>query len=131
MVDAGTRRLVRQRAGNCCEYCRLPEELGDVTFHVEHIVARQHGGTDELSNLALACDRCNLTKGPNLSTKVGGQTVELFHPRQHEWQVHFKFSGPEIVGQTPTGRASVILLKMNAPRRVAIRRRILERGETL
>lgn len=131
MVDGGTRRLVRQRAANRCEYCRLPEELGEVTFHVEHIVARQHGGSDELCNLALACDRCNLAKGPNLSTKVRDQTVELFHPRQHEWQDHFAFSGPEIVGQTPTGRATVFLLKMNAPRRVAIRRRILERGETL
>ena len=57
MVDAESRRLVRQRAENRCEYCRLPEELGDVTFHVEHIVARQHQGGDELSNLALACDR--------------------------------------------------------------------------
>ena len=85
MVDAETRRLVRQRAENRCEYCQLPEEFGDVTFHVEHIVARQHKGGDELSNLALACDRCNLTKGPNLSTKVGGETVELFHPRRHEW----------------------------------------------
>ncbi len=105
MVDAESRRLVRQRADKRCEYCRLPEELGEVTFHVEHIehiVARQHGGGDELSNLALACDRCNLSKGSNLSAKVEGQTVELFHPRQHEWQSHFAFSGPEIVGLTPT-----------------------------
>jgi hypothetical protein len=130
MVDAETRRLVRQRAENRCEYCHLPEVLGDVTFHVEHIVARQHQGGDKLSNLALACDRCNLTKGPNLSTKVEGETVELFHPRQHQWNDHFAFSGPEIVGVTPIGQATVRLLKMNAPRRVAIRRRMLERGET-
>lgn len=42
MVDAESLRLVRLRAENRCEYCRLPEELGDVPFHVEHIVARQH-----------------------------------------------------------------------------------------
>jgi hypothetical protein len=131
MVDAEARRLVRQRAENRCEYCRLPEELGEVTFHVEHIVARQHRGSDELSNLALACDRCNLSKGPNLSTKVEGETIELFHPRQHQWQDHFTFSGPEIIGLTPTGKATVLLLKMNAPRRVAIRRQILARGESL
>ncbi len=131
MIDAESRRHVRQRADHRCEYCRLPEELGDVTFHIEHIVARQHHGGDELSNLALACDRCNLFKGPNLSTKVEGETVELFHPRQHEWHDHFAFSGPEIVGLTPTGRATVQLLKMNTPRRIAIRRRILAHGETL
>lgn len=131
MVDAESRRLVRQRAENRCEYCRLPEELGEVTFHVEHIVARQHQGGDEMSNLSLAFDRCNLTKGPNLSAKVEGETVELFHPRRHKWNDHFAFSGPEIVGVTPTGQATVQLLKMNAPRRVAIRRRILSRDETL
>jgi len=131
MVDAESRHLVRQRAGARCEYCRLPEALGEVTFHVEHIVARQHQGGDELSNLALACDRCNFFKGPNLSTKVEGETVELYHPRQHEWNDHFAYAGPEIVGLTPTGQATVRLLKMNALRRVAIRRRMLARGETL
>lgn len=73
----------------------------------------------------------NLTKGPNLSTKVKGKTIELFHPRRHEWNDHFAFSGPEIVGVTPTGQATVQLLNMNAPRRIAIRRRMLTRGETL
>jgi hypothetical protein len=131
MVDAEARHFVRQRAEHRCEYCRLPEDLGEVTFHVEHIVARQHQGGDELSNLALACDRCNLYKGPNLSTKVEGETVELFHPRQHKWSDHFAFVGPEIAGLTPTGQATAQLLKMNSPRRVAIRRRMLAPGETL
>lgn len=131
MVDAESRHLVRQRAEERCEYCRLPEALGEVTFHIEHIIARQHQGGDELSNLALACDRCNLFKDPNLSTKVEGQTVELFHPRHHEWNDHFAYVGPEIIGRTPIGQATVQLLKMNAPRRVAIRRRMMARGETL
>jgi len=30
---------------------------------IEHIVPRHHGGTDEPSNLALACARCNAEKG--------------------------------------------------------------------
>lgn len=30
---------------------------------LEHIVARAHGGTDDLRNLALACARCNHGKG--------------------------------------------------------------------
>jgi len=60
MIDERTRREVRRRAGERCEYCRLPESAGDITFHVEHIVAQQHRRDDEPSNLALACDRCNL-----------------------------------------------------------------------
>src|SRR5580692_12396034 len=36
-------------------------------FHIEHIIARQHGGSTGLDNLAFACWTCNLKKGPNLS----------------------------------------------------------------
>ena len=39
------RNFVRQRAGNRCEYCRIRYGDFDVAeFHVEHIIARQHGG---------------------------------------------------------------------------------------
>lgn len=30
---------------------------------LEHIVPRNHGGTDEVENLAVACARCNSEKG--------------------------------------------------------------------
>jgi 5-methylcytosine-specific restriction endonuclease McrA len=33
---------------------------------IEHIVPRNHGGTDALDNLALACARCNALKGKRL-----------------------------------------------------------------
>jgi 5-methylcytosine-specific restriction endonuclease McrA len=35
--------------------------LSDVSL--EHIVPRHHGGNDALSNLAIACTRCNAQKG--------------------------------------------------------------------
>ena len=69
-MDVATRRLVRERAGNRCEYCHLPQEALDVTFHIEHITAKQHldEGQDDADNLALACNRCNLHKGTNLDS---------------------------------------------------------------
>ena len=54
-MDAALRKVVRQRAGGRCEYCHLPEEFSELSFHVEHIIPRQHGGTDDPENLALAC----------------------------------------------------------------------------
>ena len=55
-MDAATRSLVRSRAGDRCEYCgRLQSDAPALRFHVEHIKARQHDGSDDLSNLALAC----------------------------------------------------------------------------
>jgi 5-methylcytosine-specific restriction endonuclease McrA len=51
-----------------CIHCRAKLQLGlDGTplngATLEHIVPRNHGGTDELANLALACARCNAEKG--------------------------------------------------------------------
>ncbi len=66
-MDSQTRRFVRQRAAERCEYCQLHQRNSELPHHVEHIIARQHGGSDEIDNLALACHRCNLRKGPNLS----------------------------------------------------------------
>ena len=59
---------MRNRAGNRCEYCQLRQEDSPLAaLHVEHIVPKTHGGTDDLENLALACIDCNLHKGPNLT----------------------------------------------------------------
>lgn len=67
-MDRAARAAVRARAGDRCEYCGLEQRsLPLVTFHVEHVIPRQHGGGDEPENLALACHHCNLHKGPNLT----------------------------------------------------------------
>src|SRR5438876_11654203 len=62
------RASVQERAGYRCEYCQLHQEDSPLAvLHVEHIIPRIHGGTDDLDNLALACIDCNLHKGPNLT----------------------------------------------------------------
>ena len=80
-------------------------------------------GHDNPSGLALACDRCNAFKGPNLSSidPETGDKVELFNPRQDVWSNHFAISGVLIVGLTPVGRATARLLNMNDSRRVELR----------
>ena len=44
-----------------------------------------------------------------------GELVPLFHPRQHEWQMHFAWSDDTllIVGLSPIGRATVERLHLN------------------
>jgi hypothetical protein len=82
---------VRRRAGALCEYCRLPEAAFARPFHIEHIIAKQHGGLTQLDNLALACWACNLRKGPNLTgiDPETGHLTPLFNPRQDVWTDHF------------------------------------------
>lgn len=70
-MDAQTRQLVRERAGQCCEYCRFREHsVPYLVFHVDHIVAKQHLDeiTDDLETLAWACSEWNYHKGPNLAS---------------------------------------------------------------
>ena len=93
------------------------------TYHVEHIRALQHGGTDDESNLALACHHCNLIKGPNLASidPDSGLLSPLFHPRMQTWKDHFKYEEGRILGITAAGRTSVFLMQMNASHRVELR----------
>ncbi len=131
-MDEWLRDFVRQRANNVCEYCRLPQSAATFfTFHVEHIRAKQHGGRDVESNLALACPDCNAHKGPNLTSvdPLTDNVVPLFDPRREHWDDHFIRQGALILGVTPNGRATTALLNMNEPDRLEMREMLLENGE--
>ncbi|MBI3911792.1 MAG: HNH endonuclease [Armatimonadetes bacterium] len=131
-MDAVTRALVRERAGDRCEYCHLRQEhLPFHRFHIEHIVPRQHGGGGDIANLALSCHHCNLHKGPNLTgvDPETGEVVRLFHPRRDRWDDHFAILGAMVIGRTPAGRATARVLRMNSADRVALRIALLTGGE--
>jgi hypothetical protein len=104
-----------------------------VPHQIEHIVARQHGGSDDTENLALACHRCNLHKGPNLSgiDPMTGAVEVLFHPRRDRWPGQFMYRGPYIQGLTPSGRATVEVLALNDPRRLELRMELLGSGRLI
>ena len=104
------------------------QEHSDLPHHVEHIVPRQHGGSDDRGNLALACQRCNLNKGPNLTgiDPVSGEIYPLFDPRREQWSDHFLLQDFRINGRTPTGRATASLLGMNEERRLKLRRELAD-----
>jgi len=126
------RQLVRDRAGARCEYCRLPDSaVPAYPFHIEHVLAKQHGGVDDPDNRCWSCHRCNLHKGPNLSGRdpLTGNVVRLFHPRHQSWNRHFEWLGPILVGRTQTGRATVAVLNINAHRRVELRQRLIDNGD--
>ena len=122
-METATRAQVRARAGDRCAYCRIHQRQYVLTFHVEHILARQHGGSDDAGNLAFACHCCNRYKGPNLAglDPDTGHLTRLFHPRTDAWTTHFHVQAGRIVGRTPEGRTTVQVLNMNQPERVRTR----------
>lgn len=131
-MDSRLVAAVRARAGNRCEYCLIPAGQTLAPFHVDHVIALQHGGPTAPGNLAYACPNCNEFKGPNLASldRVTSRTklVRLFNPRQHRWNYHFSIDGPLVIGRTPIGRATLYLLNMNARRMVALREALIAEG---
>jgi hypothetical protein len=125
------REFVRQRAAARCEYCHLPDVAhSPEDFHVEHIVARKHGGAEDAENLAWACIYCNLYKGPNLTSfdPDTGKMARLFHPRRDRWSRHFRTAGARIIGLTAIGRTTIWLLEMNSGILVSLRSSLIREG---
>jgi hypothetical protein len=130
-LSSDVRDLVQRRAQSTCEYCRLPEDASILPHQVDHIIGKQHRGSDDSTNLCLCCIRCNLKKGPNIASidPGTGLVVALYHPRRQAWREHFAISTDgTIQGQTAEGRSTVQLLDMNEEDRARLRVLLLRRG---
>ncbi|WP_438006242.1 HNH endonuclease [Sorangium sp. So ce321] len=130
-LPTDTRELVQRRAQGACDYCRLPQDASILPHPIDHIIGRQHCGSDDVSNLCLCCIRCNLKKGPKFAS-IDPETrlvVPLYHPRHPSWGEHFAAaSNGSINGLTAEGRATVQLLDMNHEDRARLRAFLLRRG---
>lgn len=58
-LSIATREFVIRRDGAKCSYC------GTLSgpFHIDHVIAVALGGSDDPTNLVVACKPCNLSKG--------------------------------------------------------------------
>ncbi len=122
-MDATLDQMVRDRAGDRCEYCRLPQFGSRAPFEIDHVIPRKHHGPTVSGNLALSCVYCNSFKGPNLSglDPTTGKITRLYHPRRHKWAYHFRFQGSTLIGRTAIGRTTIDVLQMNHVELVALR----------
>jgi hypothetical protein len=129
-VPARLRRLVRERAGERCEYCLLAETDAFFAHEPDHIIAEKHRGKSTADNLALACFDCNRFKGSDIASidPATGQLVALFNPRTQLWNEHFKIKEGKIIPLTATGRATAALLKFNLAERVEVREILFKSG---
>jgi hypothetical protein len=103
----------------------MPQEHDELSFEIDHVIARQHSGPTRPGNLALACSLCNDSKNNRIAAldPVTGEVVRLFDPRHQVWGEHFGWSleGDRILGLTPVGRATAAALNLNRPALVKAR----------
>ena len=120
------RLKVVKRANCCCEYCQSQERYSPDSFSLEHIIPLAKGGTNDLENLAFACQGCNNRKFTSTEAldQATQETVSLYHPRQQQWADHFSWheNCSLIIGLTPTGRATIEQLQLNRSGLVNLRR---------
>ena len=124
---------IRVRFGNCCAYCQTAESLIVTTFEFEHILPRSAGGETVVENLCLSCPSCNRYKASRQTAfdDLTQQTVSLFHPLCDQWSANFAWNedATEIMGLSPSGRATITALKMNRPQILRVRRLWVMLGE--
>jgi hypothetical protein len=86
-------------------------------LEIDHIIPVAEGGSDEETNLWLACPICNRHKSDktHATDPQTNENVRLFNPRTQTWSEHFIWSedGLQVVGLTPIGRATVIALYLS------------------
>jgi hypothetical protein len=117
LVPPAMRQQVIAEAHQCCEYCQTQQQLIGMPLVIDHIIPRSLGGSQDRTNLAASCYRCNEFKGPRIRgiDPITGESAALYNPRQQPWTEHFTWieSGTQIKGLTATGRATVDILKLN------------------
>ena len=62
------RKRVLERDGWQCQYCGKMLEGSDAT--ADHILAKENGGIDEMSNLVAACRKCNGEKSDRVIVRM-------------------------------------------------------------
>ena len=66
------REYLLEKWGRRCAYCGAT----NTPLQVEHIVPRARGGSDRISNLALACEPCNIKKGTQTAAEFGHPDIQ-------------------------------------------------------
>jgi hypothetical protein len=126
------REKVERRAVCRCEYCRAPQAVTGVRYHLDHIIPESQGGTDDMENLALACPMCNAYKSAHIlgADEHGSDDRRLFNPRKDNWDDHFVFDAVtlQLRGKTVVGQGTVNRLRMNDAIQIEARRSWLELG---
>ncbi|HEY1083898.1 MAG TPA: HNH endonuclease signature motif containing protein [Prosthecobacter sp.] len=126
-IPATLRQRVWERASGLCELCLLHEHDDWLSFQIDHLISRKHGGRSVFSNLALDC---NLAKGSDLGslTSKSGMLIPFFNPRKDRWADHFRLNGARIIPLSDTGEVTSRILAFNSTKRLLKRREVAMAG---
>ena len=88
-ATADVRRIVRERDGNRCVYCR--NDIRDREWHMDHRYPYSRGGRSHIGNLVTSCRDCNLRKGTALWEPVYHPPLEAHIIAWLRYLSHIRF----------------------------------------
>lgn len=124
-ISKKVKQLVADRAEHCCEYCLSQAKFSPDYFSIEHIIPSIKAGSNKLDNLEYSCLACNNHKFTAVSAldPLTGLEAPPYNPRLDNWNEHFRWSDDcsELIGISPTGRATIERLYLNRKNVVNLR----------
>ncbi len=124
-IRTALRRQINADARHRCGYCLTSAKITGTPLEIDHIVPESLGGPTARENLWLACSMCNDHKQNRIAAPdpATDEIVRLFDLRRRVWLDHFGWNdeGELIIGKTPTGRATVVALRLNCAELVEAR----------
>lgn len=127
-VSAEARRIVRERANFCCEYCGVSEQDTGGELTIDHFQPQAKSGTDDLTNLLCCCQRCNQYKADYWPEDEAAPA--LWNPRQEHGRNYFVLlADGTLYPRTAVGTFTSTRLRLNRSPLVAHRLREMRRTE--
>jgi len=83
------KQAIRREYNFKCQYC---DNNSQPAIHVEHIIAKDNNGSDDLDNLTLSCERCNLKKS-NLKLPIQYSGILLARAKQKRKKIEERLLG--------------------------------------
>ena len=121
-------RLAEVQRGRCCWcLCEMRGEQGyKNSATIEHITPRSCGGTDHISNLAVACGQCNNRRG-SIPWEEFLQAVEMSRPipetGSYKWMAEARKMRREAAEQNKRIKPMAVVIRNNQARASAAQTR--------
>jgi 5-methylcytosine-specific restriction endonuclease McrA len=116
------REYLLEKWGRKCAYCGAT----GVPLQVEHITPKARGGSNRVSNLTLACEKCNITKGtktaaefgyPEMQAKAKQPLKEAAAVNSTRWALYHRLQATGLPVETGSGgRTKWNRAKLNLPK---------------
>lgn len=129
-ISPATRRLVRERAQRCCEFCGVSETDTGGLLTIDHYQPISKAGTDHLDNLLYSYTQCNLHKHNYWPQKP--TDLFLWNPRFEPANSHFLLlDNGQLHPLTLVGDFTIKRIRLNRLPLIAHRLHKKEEAETV